>query len=247
MPRTARKKSFSGYYHVIIRGTNRKTIFRETKDYDAFLKRTKKYKEEDNVDICAYCLMSNHVHFLIHAELENLTLFMRRIGISYSAYFNKKYECSGHLFQDRFKSEVVEDEKYFLTAYRYILRNPTKAGICDPEEYNWSSLYEINYDRGITDFSFIDQYVEKDDLMKYIGEENDDLVMEYDTCKKDDDWAKEVLKKVLDERGETALNMFDKSDRNEIISQLVKEGLTISQISRVTGISRGVISKVIKK
>ena len=93
----------------------------------------------------------------------------------------------------------------------------------------------------------IDQYVEKDDLMKYIGEENDDLVMEYDTCKKDDDWAKEVLKKVLDERGETALNMFDKSDRNEIISQLVKEGLTISQISRVTGISRGVISKVIKK
>ncbi len=248
MPRIARKKSFSGYYHVIIRGTNKKTIFREAKDYEALLKRIKKYMVEDNVHICAYCLMSNHVHFLIQAELENLTLFMRRIGISYSAYFNKKYECTGHLFQDRFKSEVIENEKYFLNVYRYILRNPTKAGICSAEEYTWSSLYELNYDRGITDFNFIYQYVNnKNELLSFVGEETDDLVMEYDTCKKDDDWAKSVLKKVLDLRGETTLNMFDKADRSEIISCLVKEGLTIAQISRVTNISRGVVRRIVKE
>jgi REP element-mobilizing transposase RayT len=247
MPRTARKISFTGYYHVIIRGTNRKVLFYEDKDYEAFLKRIKKYAEEDNVDICAYCLMNNHVHFLLHTDPEDLAQYMKRLGVSYSAYFNKKYESSGHVFQDRYKSEAVEDERYFVTVFRYILNNPVKAGISKAMSYKWSSLNELNNDRDITDFSHIKQFLGKYDVERFMDEEDGDYVMEYNTERNDDEWAKNMFEKILEERGRSTLNLFDKKERKDIIVSLANEGLSKAQIARVTGVSRGVVRGILSK
>jgi putative transposase len=90
--------------------------------------------------IYAWCLMSNHVHLLLREGAESISITMKRIGVSYALYYNYKYMTTGHLFQDRFKSEDVESTDYLLTVTRYIHQNPVKARIvAHPDEWSWSS------------------------------------------------------------------------------------------------------------
>ena len=120
MPRQARRKSKSGIYHVMLRGINKQVIFEDEEDSLKFLETLKNYKAISGYKIFAYCLMSNHIHLLLKVEKENLDLIIKRIAGSYVYWYNWKYHRSGHLFQDRFKSEPVEDDMYFLTVIRYM-------------------------------------------------------------------------------------------------------------------------------
>ena len=131
MPRTARKKSHSQIYHVMLRGINKQQIFFDKEDNEYFIGLLKRYRDSCGYQLHAYCLMGNHVHLLLQ-EGENKTTgeIIRHIGSAYVYWYNLKYERTGHLFQDRFKSEPVESESYLLTVFRYILMNPVKAGIC---------------------------------------------------------------------------------------------------------------------
>ena len=98
-----------------------------------------RYRLELGFELVAYCLMENHVHLLLRDTKDHLDLVMKKIAGSYAYYFNHKYDIRGHLFQDRYGSEVVEDDAYLMTAIRYIHRNPEKAGIALAGEYRWSS------------------------------------------------------------------------------------------------------------
>ena len=151
MPRQARVKSESGYYHILLRGIGKLCIFEDQQDREKFIQILKKYKEEQKYEIIAYCLMENHMHLLIRDIDGKLDLIMKKIAGSYAYYFNWKYERVGHLFQDRFKSEPVEDDAYFLTVIRYIHQNPCKANISEACEYIWSSYGDYIKQQGITD------------------------------------------------------------------------------------------------
>jgi putative transposase len=140
MPRNARVKSRSGIYHIILRGANRQEIFHDDEDCIKFLDTIEKYKMKSEVGVYAWCLMSNHAHLLIREGNEDISITMKRIGVSFVWYYNWKYRTTGHLFQDRFKSECIETNKYLLTVTRYIHQNPVKAGIVDrPDQWRWSS------------------------------------------------------------------------------------------------------------
>ena len=140
MPRKAREKSQSGIYHIIMRGINRQDIFEDEEDYKKLKQTLKQYKEKSGYEIYAYCFMSNHVHLLIKVGKEPLEQIMRRVCGSYVYWYNQKYGRVGNLFQDRFKSEPVENDSYLLTVLRYIHQNPTKIG--GSIEYVWSSYKE---------------------------------------------------------------------------------------------------------
>ena len=131
MPRQARKKSKSNIYHIILRGINQQIIFEDSEDYTRFIETLDRYKAVSGYNVFAYCLMSNHIHMLIKAEKEEPDLIMKRIECSYVYWYNSKYYRSGHLFQDRFRSEPVETDEYFLTVLRYIHQNPIKAKLVD--------------------------------------------------------------------------------------------------------------------
>jgi putative transposase len=90
--------------------------------------------------VYAYCLLDNHVHLLIRPRLETLETAMKRIGIRYAAWFNKRYERTGHLFQDRYASELIDSDEYFMTVLRYIHWNPVKGGLAE-------NVGECKYDR----------------------------------------------------------------------------------------------------
>jgi REP element-mobilizing transposase RayT len=87
-----------------------------------------------------YCLMTNHYHLVLATPAANISAGMQRLNSMYATWINWRYELCGHLFGDRFHSDLVETDAHFLQACRYVVLNPVRAGICDdPGEYPWSS------------------------------------------------------------------------------------------------------------
>lgn len=140
MPRRARKQSSTGIYHVIMRGINRQSIFEDNEDREKLIEVIARYREMSCYKLYAYCLMGNHIHMLLQEQSEPVGVAMKRISSSYVMWFNKKHGRCGHLFQERFKSEIVDTDGYFLTVLRYIHQNPIKAKMVeDLSHYPWSS------------------------------------------------------------------------------------------------------------
>lgn len=129
MPRKARIESKSGIYHIMLRGINRQQIFEDDEDFEKFLWVLKDVKQLSRFKLYGYCLMGNHIHLLLKPENEPLELIFRRIGSKYVYWYNLKYQRTGHLFQDRFKSEPVENISSFFVVLRYIHQNPVKAKV----------------------------------------------------------------------------------------------------------------------
>lgn len=140
MPRQAREVSPSGYYHIMMRGIDRDFIYQSSKDKVYLLKLL---KEEEQLDIAAYCLMDNHVHLVLHSDSDALSLAFRKINLKYAMHYNFVHDRAGHLFQNRYRSEVVADERYLAHLIRYVHNNPVKAGLVgEARQYMWSSYSE---------------------------------------------------------------------------------------------------------
>ena len=149
MSRLARVISPTGFYHAISRGVNRSVIFEETSDYSMFLEIVKKCRNALDFEVFAYCLMSNHYHIIIKDPENRLDIIFKKINTTYAMYFNTKYERTGHLFQDRFKSEPILTDAQLLRTIAYIHRNPVKAGICsDAAAYSFSSYNDMLWRSG---------------------------------------------------------------------------------------------------
>jgi putative transposase len=141
MPRKPRILTQAGVYHVVIRGNNRQSLFKESQDFEYFLSMVQLLKAEHQFDLYHYCLMTNHAHLLLRFyDCESLQKVMQRVNLRYAKYFRRLYGYQGHLFQDRFKSFAIEKDEYLLDCGRYIERNPLKAKMVeDLKVYPWSS------------------------------------------------------------------------------------------------------------
>ncbi len=141
MPRRARTY-LPGYpYHIVQRGNNREVCFVEPENYQFYLELWQECSSRYGVAIHAYCLMTNHIHFLVTPEREDsISLSTKVIGSRYAQYFNKTYNRTGTLWEGRHKSSLVQSDRYFLICSRYIELNPVVAGmVAKPEQYKWSS------------------------------------------------------------------------------------------------------------
>jgi len=227
----------------MLRGINRQQIFEDEEDRDRFLETLENYKELCGYTIYAYCLMGNHIHILLKEGKEDLTLIFKRIAGSYVYWYNWKYHRCGHLFQDRFKSEPVEDDSYFLTVLRYIHQNPVKAGICkNPEEYLYSSMRAYLSFSVLVDTSFALSIIPKDQFIAYHNEENEDKCLELEEhFRLTDNEAKKLIAKITKCKSVAEFQLLDIAQRNAYIHKLHKHGLSIRQISRLTGISKKII------
>jgi len=137
MPRQPRIDSPGLLHHVIVRGIERSTIFRDDDDRDDFVQRLGKLLAENNTDCYAWALIPNHFHLLLRPRTIELSRFMRRLLTGYAVTFNRRHKRSGHLFQNRYKSIVCEEETYLLELIRYIHLNPLRANrVKNLEELN---------------------------------------------------------------------------------------------------------------
>ena len=143
MPRQSREKSKTGIYHVMMRGIDKRNIFAKDDDYETFLRCVGRAREKSSFALYAYCLMTNHVHLLIKEGDEEIGDSIRRINVGYAQIHNNIYGRTGHLFQNRFLSQPVNNDPYLLVVLRYIHQNPVKAGVASEiSDYKWSSYHD---------------------------------------------------------------------------------------------------------
>lgn len=140
MARPLRVEFQGALYHVIVRGNERKAVFRDDRDRKDYLRRLAHYAQKLEFRVLAYCLMDNHVHLAIERGKVTLSRIMACLQSSYTQYFNRRHRRVGHLFQGRYKAFLIEKDSYGLALLRYIHENPVKAGVVSaPHEYEWSS------------------------------------------------------------------------------------------------------------
>ena len=265
MARKLRSASDSGVYHVILRGVNRQDIFECENDYLKFLSLMERlvFPVDETgqripplLVIYAYCLMPNHVHLLVREQKCGVSAAIKWISGTYAGYFNQKYEHIGHLFQDRFRSEVVNDWEYFLNLMRYIHQNPVAGGLVnDVSYYRWSSWRE--YDPKMV--SVIPICATTSVYTKITFDELKDLVytplpktqrvLDFDSdtgMRVSDDRLREYIKAEFGITEVSAIQHLEKKERDEIVKKLLEFCRNERQISRVTGICRGVIRRLEK-
>ena len=141
MPRRARMYLPDYTYHIFQRGNNREPCFVERENYQFYLDLWQECAKRYGVAVHAYCLMTNHVHFLVTpAQPDSISRVTRVVGSRYAYYFNQRYKRTGTLWEGRHKSSLVQGDRYFLACSRYIELNPVAAGLVTKSEaYRWSS------------------------------------------------------------------------------------------------------------
>jgi len=184
MPRIARVVAQNYPHHVTQRGNYQQKVFAAEDDYRQYLQWLRQYSEKNGLDIWAYCLMSNHVHFVCVPRSDDaLAKTFNTLHMRYSQYFNNKNERSGHLWQGRFYSCIL-DEPHTYAAIRYVENNPIRAGLAErAEDYPWSSAgvhVEKNYENTICQKCFLTDEIQ--DWRVYLSQAADSTLV--DTIKK---------------------------------------------------------------
>ena len=162
MVRQRRLYYVNAVYHVTFRGNNKQRIFDKDEDKKDFLISLVKFKIRLHFKVYGLCLMDNHGHLVIEAGAQfDISKIMHAVLLSYSLKFRRKYNYTGYVFQGRFNSSIIQDDRYILECIEYIHNNPIRAKIVEsPERYIWSSYY-IYHDvrnKTMSELISLDQY-----------------------------------------------------------------------------------------
>ena len=246
MPRRGRKQSGTGVYHVMIRGINQQNIFEDEEDFEKMLQILSIVKAVTKCRIFAYCFMCNHCHLLIKIEGESLEQIIKRIGVRYVYWFNVKYKRTGHLFQDRYKSEAIENDKHMLSVLRYIHQNPLQSGLCtDISDYPWSSYREYIGKKMIVDSSFIFEMISETEFEGFNKKENAEKHLDNIKTgfRSSDAESKEIIEKISKCRNVAEFQQLDSCKQRELIRVFKDKGVSIRQINRLNGVSKGIVER----
>lgn len=144
-------------YHVIGRGNNREYVFEKDEDKKVYLETLLRYKEKYNFKLYAYCIMDNHVHLLIEVDKIPLSKIMQGIQQVFTMKYNKKYNRTGHVFEQRYKAILLDKDEYLFNLVRYIHQNPMRAGIDKRLNYEWSShkIYLKLKETKLVDYKYV--------------------------------------------------------------------------------------------
>ncbi|QOR35030.1 transposase [Clostridium sp. 'deep sea'] len=275
MARRQRLHYNGALYHVITRGNNKDNILLNNEDKHQYIKRIQKYISKYNAKIFAYAIMDNHCHLLMQVSEVPLGKVMQLIQQTYTAYYNKKYNRSGHVFEQRYKSILVDKDEYLLVLIKYIHNNPVKAQISDIN-YMFSSHKE--YSTGIASLCSIDEALSlldsnKDKAIKrYLRfmQMNDDIkplaeldyllnVKDYDIDLNERFYITKFFNKIKSEFEEKYNIDCDvlkgkhykpdlRNIRNEFVIEVIKnKAMKQVELADYLGISHHAISKIVNK
>ena len=251
LSRHARQMSSTNIYHVMMRGINRQDIFEDNEDYKCFLDVLRECKKISEFELYAYCIMSNHIHLMIKTGKEPLDLIFKRIGSRFVYWYNLKYQRVGHLFQDRYRSEPVENEAYFVRTLRYIIQNPITAGLENViGNYPWSSYkcYLGKNDKLTDTYFAIQIFKKREELVNYLNQKNEDSALEFPSMQKrvTDEQAKILIRKITCCNSVAEYQALDKSMQKEYVKKLRHNNLSFGQIARMTGLSKTTVYRFAK-
>jgi REP element-mobilizing transposase RayT len=246
----------TGIYHIMVRGINKEQIFNRPIYKNKILQFIEEIREELEFHVIAYCVMNNHMHLLLKADDDKLEIIMKKLNVKYAMYYNKVEDRYGHVFQDRFKSEIVEDESYLLGALRYIHNNPVKAGmIKNFEQYYWSSGKDyFIQDSNIITFKclndIINLFKNKDEFLKFHKNDDDNLYI--DTIEEENEHKLNYINKEIENFAKEMGIIENKQLKNEfkedLAERLLKMNLiTIREVAGLCNLSKYRVSELDKK
>ena len=250
MARKPRMQSKTGIYHIMLRGINKQTIFHDKEDSYKLLKILSQTKEKLDFDVFAYCIMNNHVHLLIKEKENTIGQIIGTVASKFAIWYNAKYERVGYLFQDRFKSEAVETNEYFLTVIRYIHQNPVKAGLCKSvDEYEFSSYNEFLSTPFLINKDFVFECTNMQSFLTLHNNINDDNCLEIDETVRiriTEEKAQMLFQKLTGCKDKNDFLNLSETNQQRNIQALHNAGLSIRQISALTGTTKNAIEKHLK-
>lgn len=255
MPRQPRKCSTTDYYHVMIRGINKEYLFKNNKHKEKFFDLIKKEEQEGLIKIGAWCIMDNHVHFVLKASLKEMSKAIKIVCLKYAAYYNNASNRIGPVFGDRYKSENIEDDNYMLQVIRYIHNNPLKANIVkNTSDYKWSSfnhfIKQSNFilkeqkdfilrffDNNISQFIEYHKQVDNNEYIE-IKEEQEKFKLEV---------GQKIIEDFFEDKGIISEKELASNPewKDELVVKLKSNShLTLRQIAKLTGLSLNIVHKI---
>jgi len=247
MPRAGRDKSETGIYHIVLRGINQQAIFEDDEDCKKMIHALYEVKQISGYTLYAYCIMKNHFHLLLKEGQEGLEHIFKRFGPRYVYWYNAKYKREGYLFQGRFWSEPIKNERHLFAVLRYIHQNPLAAGLCvDLIDYRWSSYREYVVKSSFVDVEFIfslltiENFIE---LHKKLRDYNhlDNYSSKYRLT---DVEARNIISQISNCNNVSEFQKLSSPYQRQYIKKMRSNGVSIRQISRLTGVSKGVVERI---
>lgn len=252
-----------GYYHIMNRGVAREAIFKSENDKRIYCNLVRKVFLNYQTKLLAYCIMGNHFHFVIKGDPMVFSKALHRVNLSYAMAYNSRRDRVGHVFQNRFKSEIIKSKEHLLAAIRYVHNNPVKAGmINDPKEYPWSSCGEYLGAKN-QDLPFITKKEQRDEILEYF--EDSPWVFEKFHREKDYYLFIDIQEDSNERKEEVAMNLIESSfpevNRENLedaimdihlIYRLValllaRTTLTHQEIGDILGISKSQVGKISRR
>ncbi len=246
MPRVARIKGETGFYHITLRGNGRRILFEDDDDRMKYLALLQRFACSDDFYIMAYCLMDNHVHLLIYACEEKLDAVMKQMSVTYAKYFNNRWGHVGHVFQGRYGSVPIESDHQLLATVRYVHRNPEEAHVSSASDYTWSSYGAYMGMRSFVRTEMVLEMLHGPDGFRELCEpyEYEPKVI---NSRSDNEECSHAAKQILQLASLELVSHMSRYERDDAIRKLLLTGMSIRQIERTLGIGRGVISRVSSK
>lgn len=244
-----RSQCEANIYHITVRGTARQIVFEDDVDRRNFGMRMRRSLQINEAELYAWCFMSNHVHLLIHANLETVTKVMRGLLGSYAEYFNARHGRTGHLFESRFDSVPVQTEEQLMAAVRYIHRNPLAIPGQSIASFEWSSYQEYLGEPFICKTDFVYRLFNGRDEFIAFHESRQQEAYEWNAKRRfgaeelTDKEAVALALELLKVDSMASIAAFDKTTRDACLAKLRKTGMTINQVARITGIGRNIVQR----
>ena len=251
MPRIKREKSKINVYHIGLKGNGARIIFFDDEDRLKFLQSLFLGCEKYNVGLAAWTLMSNHVHLLLHGDIEIFSNLFSSVSASYAQWLRKRNYIDGKMWNSRYHSKPVNDETYYMQVTSYIFNNPVYAGIVsEAQDYEWSNFNEIclKYDdeaiKLINSVSDVDEIIEltEQNAHEKLSKTLVDKLEVFPKIKVSDDDLLFILEDILPKDQLPQISLLSEEQQREIVNALFDNGANITQISRITGISRRWVS-----
>ena len=248
MTRKPREKSSTNVYHVLCRGRKRIPLFRDDADYTHYLETLAGMLEGKGGELIAYCLTPKQVNLLVRMDMKTLPEGMRRLNSTYAAYYNRRYQRTGALFRGSFASEPVEGKDYLLAIVRHIHTTPARTGLGATEDYPQSSYKEylgapgfcstrIVLDAAGSKSAFEELHAAGKPGSRSLA---DGPRMDHMT----DEEARTLIADTIGMRTLKNLPSMKAKQRDPYLADMLRMGLSIRQVERITGVGRGVTQRI---
>lgn len=248
MPRVSRKTFKSGFFHVMIQGINKENIFKKRKDKEKYLYLMRKYYPNYRLKIISYCIMDNHVHFILYTEdITQISEYMHKINSIYAMNYNKEIKRVGYVFRDRYKTQYIYDKEYLKKCIKYIHMNPVKAKIVKLEnEYKYSSYNDFINKRNFVDNEVIELVFNDINYMNLFKKIKDADIEIMDVDRDEENFEVAIKEYLQTKDIDIKQIKNNKANLYDFIYNLIKKGYKQKQIAKRLEISNATICLILK-